>query len=141
VIVAVVTVRVVQVAADEVVDVVTVRHGLVSAFGSVRVLVVVVGAVVVGGAISGVAVADRDCVALDGAAVVIVKLAVVQIVDVVLVAYGRVTAVGAVLVFVVVAHVSPSPDDAHLVAGVIQSPPAVLGGDDDVLDPNAEPVG
>lgn len=140
-IIAVVTVGVVQVTADEVVDVVSVRDGLVPAFGSVLVVVLVVGAVVVGGAVGGVAVADRDRVALDDPAFVTVKLAVVHVVDVVFVAYGRVSAVWAVLVFVLVAHGSPSADDAHLVAGVVQSVSAVFGRDDDVLDPDAESVG
>src|ERR1700742_5392523 len=34
-----------------------------------------------------------------------------------------------------------SCDDAHLVAGVVEAPPAVLGGDDDVLDAHAEAPG
>jgi predicted aconitase with swiveling domain len=84
--VAVLVVRVVQVALDQVVDVVTVGHGLVPAVGSVSVAGVVTGAVVVGGALFGVLVADADGVLLDGAVVAdMVQVPVVGVVDVALV--------------------------------------------------------
>jgi hypothetical protein len=55
-------VRVVQVVADEVVDVVAVGDGLVSAVWSVFVAGFVLVAVVLGGAFGRVEVADLDCV-------------------------------------------------------------------------------
>jgi len=104
VVVAMVSVGVVQVTADEVVDVVAVWYGLVSAAGPVLVSRVVLGAVVVGCAVGRVDIGDRNRVRLDAAAGVVVQFAVVEVVDVVVVADGRVPAGGAVLVFVWVAH-------------------------------------
>ena len=104
VVVAMVAVLVVQVTADEVVDVVAVWHRLVPAFRAVLVFGLVLGAVAVACAVGGVEIADRNCVTVDGGAGVVVQLAVVQVVHVIVVADGRVPAGGAVLVFVWVAH-------------------------------------
>jgi hypothetical protein len=60
VVIAVIAVRVVEVAADDVVDVVTVLYRLVAAVGAVLVLGAVVFAVVVGRALVGVGLGDRD---------------------------------------------------------------------------------
>jgi hypothetical protein len=101
VVVAVVAVRVVQVAADEVIGVVAVGHGLVAAAGAVLVGLVVAVAGVgrrAGGRVGG---ADRQAVLLDAAAVGVVQVAVVQVIDVVFVLDGGVAAAGAVLVVVV----------------------------------------
>ena len=61
----------------------------------------VAGTVVVGRAARGVGRADREGVLLDLAAVLVVQMAVVQVIDVPLVHDGRVAAVGTVLVGVV----------------------------------------
>lgn len=96
VIVAVVAVGVVQSAVYEVIDMVTVRHGLVTAAGSVAVLrlVAVLGRLALG----RVLVAHLEHVLLDLAVGRVVQMAVVEVVHVVLVLDGGVSAVGAVLV-------------------------------------------
>ena len=71
-----VPVGVVHVTTDEVVDVVAVWHRLVPAAGPVLVSGLVLGAVVLGCAVGGVDIADRNCVTLDGGARVVVQLAV-----------------------------------------------------------------
>jgi hypothetical protein len=100
VIVAVVAVWVVKVTADQVVDVLAVRDRLVAAVRSVLVFVLVFGAVVAGRAVGGVGLADRQYVALDAAPAVVVQLAVVQVIHVIVVADGAVTATWAVLMVV-----------------------------------------
>jgi hypothetical protein len=103
VVVAVVAVWVVQVAADEVVDVLAVRDRLVTAVGSVLVFGGVLGAVVAGRAVGGVGVADRQRVTLNASLAVVVQLAIMEVIDVIVVADGRVIAVRAVLVIACVA--------------------------------------
>jgi hypothetical protein len=100
VVVAVVAVWVVKVTADQVVDVLAVRDRLVAAVRSVLVFVLVFGAVMAGRAVGGVGLADRQCVALDAALAVVVQLAVVEVIHVIVVADGGVTAAWAVLVVV-----------------------------------------
>lgn len=107
VVVAVLAVWVVQMARHEVVDVIAVRHRLMPAFGTVLMPRFVVGAVVLRSARGRVALADRNRMALDIAASVMVKLAVVQVVDVVIMAHRGVSAVRAVLVVVLIAHDPP----------------------------------
>jgi hypothetical protein len=102
VVVAVVAVWVVKVTADQVVDVLAVRDRLVAAVRPVFVFGIVVGAVVAGRAVSGIGLGDRQCVAFDAALVVVVKLAVVQVIDVIVVADRAVTAARAGLVVVYV---------------------------------------
>jgi hypothetical protein len=101
VIVAVVAVRVVQMAVDQIVDVVAVRHRLVAATRPVLVPRLVAGAAVIGRAAVGIAGRHLDDVLVDVIAVGMVQVAVVQIVDVVAVANGAMTAVGTVLVRVI----------------------------------------
>jgi hypothetical protein len=98
---------------DQVVDVVAVGHGLVSAVGSVSVAGVVAGALVVGGALFGVLVADAHGVLLDRAVGSdVVQMAIVDVVDVALVGQRGVAAVAAVDVSVVgVAHGVPFGSD------------------------------
>ena len=73
-IVAVTVVRVVQVPVDEIVDVVAVRDGFVTAPRSVRVPGLVPGASVVGSAALRVVVVDRDHVLVDVVAVDVVQV-------------------------------------------------------------------
>ena len=100
-VVAVVAVRVVQVAINEVVNVVAMRYGFVSAAGAVYMSRFVAVAVMIWGADVRVGGADGDAVLIDVVAVRMVQVAVVQIVNVAVVLDGGVAAVRAVLVFVV----------------------------------------
>jgi hypothetical protein len=114
VVVAVVAVRVVQVAVDQVVDVVAVRHRFVAAAGSMHMTGLVATAPVArcaGGRVGG---ADLDHMFIDMAFVQVVQVAVVQVVDMVTVAYRDMATARAVhvvvwvVVRVVAAHGSPS---------------------------------
>ena len=101
VVVAVVAVRVVQVAIDEVIDVVAMWHRFVAAAGAVDVSGFVAAAVVVGRAGVRVGGADGDAVFIDVVAMRVVQVAVVQVIDVAVVLDGGVAAARAVLVRVV----------------------------------------
>lgn len=101
VVVAVAGVRMVQVAVDEVVHVVTVGHGVVAAARTMHVVAAVAGAGVLrraGGRVVGV---HREDVLVDVAVVRMVQVAVVQVVDVAVVLDGAMAAVRAVLMGVV----------------------------------------
>ena len=101
VVVAVAVVRVMQVAVHEIVNVIAVRHGLVTAAGAVDVSRCVAAAAVVGGAGIGVGGADGDAVFIHMVVVRMVQMAVVQIVDVAVMPDGGVAATRAVPVRVV----------------------------------------
>lgn len=100
-IVAVVAVRMVQVALDEVVHVVAVGHGFVAAPRAVLVVGGVAVAVVVRSACIGILRADLDRMLVIVALVGVMEVAVVQIVDVTVVFDGSVPAAGAVDMLVV----------------------------------------
>ena len=95
VIVAVIAVRVVQVAVDEVVDMVTMRNRLVAAAGAMRVRRVMAGAVVGRGALVGVLVRHLDHVFVHVITVGVVQVAVMQIVHMVAVVHAGVLALRA----------------------------------------------
>lgn len=99
-VVAVSAVRVVEVAVDEVVDVVAVRDGGVSTARGVSVTRRVPGTCVRRCARRGVVAGDLDDALVHVAVMAVVEMAVVQVVDVVAVADGGVTAAGAVNVIV-----------------------------------------
>jgi hypothetical protein len=82
VVVAVAVVRVVEVALDQVVDVIAVRHAGVSAAGAVNVVGGVAGAAVVRRALRRVGRVDGDRVLVDVIAVDVVQVSIVEIVDV-----------------------------------------------------------
>jgi hypothetical protein len=82
--------------ADEVVDVIAMRHRVVSASWSVHVLRIVSAARMTGLAVRRVGRVDRDHTLVDMVVVCVVKMAIVQVVDVTVVLDGRMTAVGAV---------------------------------------------
>jgi hypothetical protein len=107
--VAVFVMGVMEVSVDEEVDVVAVRHGLVTAAGGVDVTGVVTGAVVVGGALLRMVVADADGVLLDRAVGRhVVQVPIVDVIAVAFVGDGSVAAAIAVDVGVVgVAHGLP----------------------------------
>ena len=100
-VVAMVAVRVVQVAVDQVVDVVTVRDGFVAATGAMDVAGLVAAAFVLGRAAVGVGGRDRDHVLVDVVAMRMVQVAVVQVIDMTVMADGRVAAAGAMGVVMV----------------------------------------
>ena len=97
-VVAVVAVRVVQVALDQVVGVVAVRDGLMTTAGAVPMGLVVLAAVVRGSAGRRVGGADVDLVFLDPRWRRVVQAAVVQIIDMTVVLDRGVAAVGPVRV-------------------------------------------
>ena len=111
VVVAVLAVRVVQVAVDEVVDVVAVGNRLVTAAGAVDVGGVVTAAAVIRGAVGGVRRVDVEAVLVDVVLVRVVQVAVVEVVHVVAVLHRDVTAVRAVGVVVILVLVA-----AHFVS-------------------------
>lgn len=94
-------VGVVQVSVDEVTDVVAVGHGFVTAAGSVYVVGRMAAALVVGGACVGVFRRDLDAMLVDVVTVRMMKVAIVEVVDVPVVPHAGVTAVLIVLVGVV----------------------------------------
>jgi hypothetical protein len=101
VIVAVIPVGMMQMPVDQIVDVVAVRHGLMPASGTVHVRAVMPSAPVPGCTAVGIGRRHLDAVLVDVVAVHMMQMAVVQIVDVIAVANGRVPARPAVLVRVI----------------------------------------
>jgi hypothetical protein len=101
VIVAVVAVRVVQVALHQVVDVVAVRHRLVAAPWPMLVVGVVPLAAVAGRAAVGIGGGNLDHVLVDMVAVRMMQVAVMQVVDMIAMADGGMPAAGTVNVGVV----------------------------------------
>jgi hypothetical protein len=100
VVVAVAVVDVVQVALDEVIRVIAMRHGRVSTARAVDMVGGVSGAAVVRRALGGVGRIDGDRVLVDVIAVDVVQVPVVEIVDVTRVLDRGMPAVGAVNVVV-----------------------------------------
>ncbi len=93
-------VRVVKMTGDEVVDVITMGHRLVAAIGPMDMRAVVGTALVAGRAVDRIRPREADYVLIDMAVVEMMQMAIVQIVDVVLVLDGSMTATGFVLVVV-----------------------------------------
>jgi len=111
VVVAVIAVREVQVAIDQVIHMVTVRDHFVPAAGAVDVIGTVTGAGVGRGAGYRVGGADGNHVFIDMIAVREVQVAIVQVIDVVIVTDGGMAAVRAVLMGVVWMLVTSGHDD------------------------------
>jgi hypothetical protein len=101
VIVAVITVRVMQVAVDQIVNMVSMGYSFVAAAGAVYMVGIVTVAAVAVGAAVGVGSLHVDNVLVNMITVGVVQVAIVQVIDVAVVLDGGVTAVGAVLVVVV----------------------------------------
>jgi len=119
VVVAVAVVGVMEVALDQVIDVIPVRHARVSAAGAVDVVGGVAGAAMVRRALRRVGRVDGDRVFIDVIAVDVVQVSIVEIVDVAGVLDRDVAAVGTVHMVVAlvdrVRHEIPtgrSPDSA-----------------------------
>lgn len=100
-IVAVVAVGVVQAAVHQVVNVIAVWHGLVAAVGPVRVSLSVFLLREVGRTVCRVGGADFEDVLVNVPLVMVMKMAVVEIINVAVVLDGGVAAIGAVLMRVV----------------------------------------
>ena len=100
VVVAVATVSVMEVAVHQVVHVIAVRHGFVSASGAMLVACLVGTAPVIGGAVSRVRTADRQLVLIHVVRVGVMEMAIVQVVGMAVVAHGQVTAAFPVDMFV-----------------------------------------
>jgi hypothetical protein len=101
VIVAVIAVLMVQPPVDEIVDVVAVRHRFMPAAGAVDMPRFVIGAAVLGIATVWVSIGNLDHVLVDMIAMRMVKVPIVQVVDVVTVLDGDVAASGAMFMRVV----------------------------------------
>jgi hypothetical protein len=96
VVVAVVAVRMMQVTVDQVVDVVAVRHRLVAATWTVAMVRVMAGAAMVGRAAVGVPLAHGDDMLVDVVLVRMMQVAVMEIVDVAIMAHREMAAPGTV---------------------------------------------
>jgi hypothetical protein len=101
VLVAVLAVRMMQVVAHQVVDVVAMRHSLMAAAIAMGVFGLVALTVVLGRAVVRVRGVHRDDVLVDVVAVGMVEVSLVQVIDVVAVLDGRVAAAGPMLVRVI----------------------------------------
>ena len=101
VVIAVPVVRMVQVPADEVVDVVAVRNLLVTAAGLMHVRSPMLAAGVLGRAVRRIGRADLQDMLVNVVAVRVMQMPVVQVVEVIAVLDRRVPAIGSVLVGVV----------------------------------------
>ena len=99
--VAVIAVRVVEVAIDQIIDMVAMRHRLVAAVGSVHVGAVVPVAVVFGSATLGRLRVHSDDMLIDVVAMKMMQMPIVQVIHVAVVFDCGVTAVRAVGVIVV----------------------------------------
>jgi hypothetical protein len=96
VIVAMVAMRVMQAPADEIIDMVAMRHRLVAAVGPVTVRSIVTRGVVLGIAAIRIRVAHGDRMLLRPAALAMLKMAVVEVIDVAFMLDGEMAAVRAV---------------------------------------------
>lgn len=93
--------RMMQVAIDQIVDVIAVGHRLMAAAGAVDMARFVPGAVVVGGAGIGVRRADLDHMLVDVIPMRVMQVTVMQVIDVIAVAHGGMAAARAMLVVVI----------------------------------------
>ncbi len=100
-IIAVVAVRMVEVAINEIIDVVAVRYGFVTAVGPMNVTSFVTVAGMLRCTIGWVLVIDFEGVTFDAVFCDVMQVAVVEVIDVVVVLYGFVAAARTVLVVMV----------------------------------------
>jgi hypothetical protein len=100
-IIAMIAMGVVQVAVDQVVDMIAMGHGFVAAAVTVNMVDVVTGAVVLWGAGVGVGLVYGEGVFVDMPVVGVMQVAVVQVIHVIIMLDGGVAAVRAVLMIVV----------------------------------------
>ncbi|WP_020146750.1 hypothetical protein [Thioalkalivibrio sp. ALJ15] len=100
-VVAVVTMGVMQVAVYQVVHVVPVRNGLVAAAGTVHVIRVVTLALMVRGAVIGVRFAHLDDMLVNMVAMRMVEMTIMQVIHVSVVLHRGVSAAGSVFMIVI----------------------------------------
>ena len=106
-VVAVITVRVMQVTVDKIIDVVTMRYGLVTATGTMDMIRIVTTTLVRWRAAIRIGLAHFDLVFDNGSVLGhVMQMSVVQVVDVVTVLDASVLAIWSMLVFVVFVDVS-----------------------------------
>jgi hypothetical protein len=103
-VVAVPAMRVMQMPAHHIIDVISVWRSLVAALRSVSVLMVVAFAIVAGRAVVCVGAANRNAVLIDVTAVNVMQMTVVEIIGVSVVAYRHVSATGFVHVIMLGMH-------------------------------------
>ncbi len=96
-----IAVRMVQVAVDKIIDVVPMRHGLMPAARAMHMLRLVTAAAVIRRALIGIFRTHLDAMFIHVLAVRMMEMAIMQIVDVIAVANGRVAAAGAMLMVVI----------------------------------------
>lgn len=101
VVVAVVTMSVMQVAVDQVVDMIAVRHRFMTAVWAVLVRCIVSAAAVIGRTRCWVGCVDRQSMLVGMPVVGMMQVTIVQIVDMVTVLHGGMSAIGAVAVVVI----------------------------------------
>jgi hypothetical protein len=94
----VVRVRVMEVAADAVIDVIAVRNRLMAAAGSLNMACLMPSTAMVGGAVVRVVAGDFDHMLVDMALMRVMEVTIVQIIGVAAVTNGRMAAAGAMLV-------------------------------------------
>ena len=99
-IVAVFAMRVVQMIADPVIDMVAMRHRVMAAAGTVNMTGFMPGAAMVRGAAFRVLARHREHVLVAVIAVRVVQMAVVQVIDMAVMAHGLMPAAGAVAMIV-----------------------------------------
>lgn len=100
-IITVIAVRVVQMAGDEIVDVIAMRNRFVAAAGAMNVSSIMSGAAMVGRATIRVPVAHLNPMLVDMIGMRMVKMAIVKIIDMASMPDGNVAAAGSVRVVVV----------------------------------------
>jgi len=98
VVVAVVTVREVQVAIDQIIHMVTVRHHFMPAAGTVDMAGIVTGTVVLRGTGDGIGCADGNHMLVNVPVMREVQMTIVQIINMPLMTYGCMPTVGTMLV-------------------------------------------
>jgi hypothetical protein len=100
-IVAMIAVRMVQVSVDKVIDVIAMRHRLMSASGAMHMPRLVAAAAVIRGALVGIFRTHLDRMLIHVIAVRMMEMAIMQIIDVIAVANGCVATAGAMLMVVI----------------------------------------
>ena len=99
-VVAVIAMRMVQVPRNMIIDMIAVRHRFMAAARAMGMIGFVATAAMIRGAVIRIAAGDADHMLVDMAFVRVVKMAVMQVVDVIAVAHGRVPATGPMLMSV-----------------------------------------
>lgn len=96
-----IAVRVMQMAVDEIVDVVAMWHSIVAASGAMLMTGLVAGALVVGRTLVGVLARHLDHVLIDMIAVHVMQVAVMQVIDVIAMTHCSMAATRAMLMCVI----------------------------------------